>query len=227
MWLSAFFLMTKGELLRTLEVGVNRPDVADLYPKWINQAIRAICQDYSFTFMRHSADVVMDAGSSSTRMPADFKELITDRCSVYVGDGQGGLVPCDVQRESTFRRLLLPDNGVILPANSETFYRGFPVWVDWGSDSVSLATIARTMTALTFTVKYHRYLPELQDLKDDNSLTRNYPEMMKAKLKAVAFEELNDDTAVEFETLYESKLEKAKFHDANTLLKGRVNRMGG
>jgi hypothetical protein len=199
-----------------LEIGVCRPDLADMYPVWINTALRAICRDRSWYCMKHTGTVTILSGNSSAALPADFKEFTPTKPAVWLSDGTRFGVPCDVVDRDNVARFGLSRSN-------------FPVYLDNDEDGVekTLNVLGQPSDNLVFTFSYYRFLPDLEFEASTNSLLTNYPEMLKAKVKAVAFEELNDPLSVDWETVYARRFREAAGDDEKRKLSSRLNRMGG
>lgn len=60
---------------------------------------------------------------------------------------------------------------------------------------------------------------------DENTFTINYPEMVIAKSKAIAFESINDPASADFEALYEKRFDAAAAQDAYQAVAGLDLRM--
>lgn len=221
--------MNRGQLIDVLDRDVMRDDRRSDYPGWINEGIRSICQDVSWNCMKHKVQLTVLNGSKSVSLPSDFKELQRMRSPIWL-DAGGRPVPCDVTDESYLVRL---DASFLSPwrESFSTQYwglksKGFPVFLQFDSLGVTLNIFDNADEDLLFTVNYYRFLPPLLADSDENYLTVNYTEMVKAKIKAVAFESLNDPAAADWETLYELKRVKASRDDAYRRVAGRRNQMG-
>ena len=219
-------VMNRGDLIRFLERSVNRPDMADGYADWINQAMRSIYRDHSFLCMRHEVTVTMESGATSVLLPDDFKELRSERSPIYMVGSDGSMLPCDVSRESTERRLLTANQTIIVPENPSTIFRNLPVWIEWGATNAELYTVYPVSGSTNFRIKYYRFLPDLTADDDKNQITMQYEEMVKAKLSAVAFEELRDPEWQDQEGLYVERRRAAIADDAYRAQKGRRTQMG-
>jgi hypothetical protein len=215
--------------MRVLEVAVQRTDLETFYPAWINQAMKGIQRDWSFNAMRHEADVTILQGTTSVPMPADFKELQKARPPIYYrffDASDSRLIPCDIVRQEELIRL---DTSLLYPARYSRVrpFRYYPVFMDWIDGQPTLNLLENDHEEMTFLVKYFRYFPEMSRPDDENPITRDYEEMVKAKLKAVAFEEIGDPQAADWEHVYVLKLKAMKDHEAYSYVAGRRLQMGG
>ncbi|MEI6196620.1 MAG: hypothetical protein WCS42_20070 [Verrucomicrobiota bacterium] len=161
---------------------------------------------------------------------ARFKELTTSQSPIHLRNSESVLTPCDVwTREKVLRRRsrLIPNS---------TFYSVFltpfttrrvqlPVWIEWRAAQPVLNILVQAQTDLPFEISYYGYLPELVNPTDANYFTTNYPEMVLAKAKSIAFETINDPIAVDFEKLFEARFTSAAGQDAYSALAGITLRM--
>lgn len=217
------------KLIRILEVAVQRTDLEEFYPDWINQALNGIQKDFSFNCMRHEGDVTIETGSTSVSMPSDFKELQQARPPIFFryGDATDSrLIPCDVVRQEELIRL---DSALLYPARYARVrpFRYGPVFMSWTDGLPALNLIESDHEEMTFLVKYFRFFPTLSAPTDSNALTNGYEELVKAKVKAVAFEEIGDPASADWETTYVLKLKAAKDHETYSYVAGRRLQMGG
>jgi len=218
--------MNKGELIRYLERSVNRPDMADAYSDWINQGLRSIYQAHSFLCMKDRITVTVANQTTSAVLPANFKELQAERSPIYMQGQDGTLLPCKITREALERRLLTANQTIVVPTNPSTLFRDLPVWLDWDANDAYLYLLYPTTGDTEFVIKCFNYLADLQNDDDANYITRTYEEMVKAKVAAVAYEELRDPEWRDQEELYHLRLKKAKADDLYRAQKGRITQMG-
>lgn len=218
--------MNKGDLIRYLERSVNRPDMEDAYPDWINQGLRSIYQDHSFLCMKDRITVVIPNQATSVALPNNFKELQAERSPIYMQGQDGSLLPCHITREATERRLLTANQTIVVPTNPSTLFRDLPVWLDWDANDAFLHLLYPTTGDTSFVIKCFNYLTDLEADTDQNYITRFYVEMVKTKVAAVAYEELRDPEWRDQEALYVERLKKAKADDLYRAQKGRITQMG-
>jgi len=218
--------MNKADLIRFLERSVNRPDMSDAYADWINQGLRSIYQSHSFLCMTDRITVTMANGDTSIVLPSNFKELKSERSPIYLSGQDGTLLPCRVTREALERRLLTANQTIIVPTNPSTLFRDLPVWVDWDANDAFLYTLYPVTGDTNFIIKCFVYLNDLVADTDQNYITRTYEEMVKAKISAVAFEELRDPEWKDQEELFNDRFIKAKADDLYRAQKGRVTQLG-
>jgi hypothetical protein len=213
--------MTLDDLKHVLEVNISRPDLEELYPDWINNGLQQICQDFSFNCMRFLATVVMPAGSSSVALPGDFKELTPARSPVsVVSNTDASLAPVNMTR----REDLIATRATVFVAG---FARCLDAYISNNGETWTLNLLDATTTPISFSVSYFRILPNLEAGDQDNYLTRTYPELVKAKIKAIGFDEINDPLGASWEAKYILQLRRAKSDDIKRFLQGRVTQMGG
>lgn len=225
--------MNVRDLKDVLDKEVQRPDMNYKYMIWINRALKKIQQDYSWGCMRTSGNVVIQAGTSSVRLPADFKEFTPEYTPIHliVGDTPGKMRYYPVEL-STFERVARADSYLLFPYTpqqmiSEKF--AVPLWMTLEGDNQEafLNILALPQQELTYRVSYYRFLPRLETDAQDNFITREYEEMVEAKLKATAFASLNDPLAADFEGLYVGMAKLARGADELRRFQGRTLRMGG
>lgn len=218
--------MNLKDLIHVLEVGVNRNDLEGDYPNWVNQALLSITQDNNWNCMRTSDDFTILTGQTSVALSSDFKGLTQKRSPVGLVDSASGgrIMPCDVRFLEDIER---PNAFLSIP-RSTTFTRFGPdVYLHNDGNRWFLNVIDATSQDLVFRVKYFRFLPKLINDTDSNHMTETYPEMVKAKVRSVGFEEIGDPMAATAEATYELKKKKAINHDRRAWLAGRRLQMGG
>lgn len=222
--------MNFGDLKLMLQEDFARYDKeqSGWYPKWINRAIKKICQDRSWNFMRSTANVTISSGSSSTNLPSDFKELQNERPAVFLISANGDATNTPVRITS---RAYLDDH------NTATMW---PQGWGGGSQSNLEAFIEQTVSGTynlhtaseldqdaVFRVQYYGFLSELLNNTDSNYITNNYEDMLIAKIKEIAFLSVNDPIAADYMTLYKNYLQEAWRDDQSRKHSGRKLRMGG
>lgn len=224
--------MTQADFIKRLSIGVARDDLAPLYPDFINEALHEIQRRRSWRFMLQIGTFTIPVGQTSVNLPANFKELSNTRTPVHlIGTSfQPGLpnvlTPCDVwTRERVLRREQMAFGYSILTPNIYYLRTSIPVYVDWQAETPSLRVFYPATTALMFDVKYFAYLPDLVLSTDSNALTTEYPEMCIAKIKATAFEAINDPAALDQEALFATRFNDAKANDSYAAIAGMELRM--
>lgn len=219
--------MNFGELLRFTSAAVNRADREADYPLWINNAVTEIQRRYDWTFMRSADTVVAAAGVKSVPLPDNFKSLQNLRPAVTVTDTLNSLreFPCDVTTEP---QLIRKNGAFVFPYPYQYQFRyGYPVFIKWDAGIPSLAFYGDTAAALSFHVRYYGYFPKLVADNDENPITTDFEQMLKAKIKAIAFEDLNDPLSGPNEMLFTEKFNQEKDADARRHTTGRRIQMGG
>lgn len=210
--------MTLAELRRMLEIGVAREDLSGDYNDWINRGVRATQRDHSYNCMRHVANVTMSSGSSTVALPGDFKELCPQKGSVSLYTATEGYFPCEVvTREKLIQGDLVP--------RDITF--GSRVFLSNDGNQAFLNFLDNTFTDVTFSIAYFRFLPLLSADTDENYLTREFEDMVQAKIKQIAFSSINDPQAASELALYEVEKRRAIAFDARQRSQGQLVRMGG
>jgi hypothetical protein len=95
------------------------------------------------------------------------------------------------------------------------------------NDRWTLNVIEAPATDLNFVVSYYAYLDDLVEDEDENHLTKNYPDLVENKIKAIAFQSINDPIAGQFEGAAMKLRDEAILEDQRRSRRGRVLRMGG
>lgn len=221
-------MFTLAHFLRKLDRTVQRTDLTDEYPEFVRQALRLAQDERSWLCMRHITGVTMVAGTSSVRLPDNFKEFTHGRSPVGLRSSEtpSRVLPCDLTTREMLHRL---DAALLYPVAyaTSTARRGFPVYVDWQAGLPTLNIIDTATQDLLFDLSYYGYLPELQATDDHNALTDTYPTMIEAKAAHLAFAEIADPQAADFELLYQTRRRSAVTDDARRELAGRRLQMGG
>lgn len=216
--------MTLDELKHVLEVSVNRPDLSESYGDWVNEALLGICQDVSYNCMRTSVKVTISAGSSFASLPADFKELTKPRSPINVRNSDNSTwIPVDVTRREDIIRV----RSTFLTPIPTTTQGATQVFLSNNGDSWTLNMLDTVDSATLFDVSYFRLLPPLTGGDESNYLTRTYISMVKAKVRAVGFGEINDPLAGVWESAYANARKLASADDAMRFIAGRRMQMGG
>lgn len=223
--------MNFGDLKHILDITIARDDLKSEYGNWIQQSLRSIQNDNNWLCMKTSSLVTLLAGGTQVSLPSDFKELTPGRSPIFMFAANATInstskwLPCDVKREE---ELFRQDAALLLPRRLQTLsHRGPDIYLNNNGDSASMNIIDTLGQDTQFRVTYYRYLPVLEKDSDSNYFTEHYEEMVKNKIKAVAFEEIVDPISTEYEQLYEVKKKKAQISDSRRALAGRVLRMGG
>lgn len=222
-------LTTYRTLLDLLDRDVNRADREDEYPAWIDQAMREIQKDNAWCRLRTTREVQIPSGQSAVSLPSDFNQFTRERDPVRVQGSNGTHYPCRLMTEEEVISLKAAS---IYPVTSTSVLGsniGLPVFLTYDTDTYPVLNVFVTATSdLDFIVSYYRYLPELQEDTDSNFFLQDYPEMVKSKLKAVAFTEVNDPLGPDYEKLYRTvHLPSAMIDDDRKWRAGRPRRMGG
>lgn len=206
-----------------LEVSVMRDDLAEFHKDWINRGLREICQDASFNCMRTSAEVTIESGTSFVSLPADFKELTPARSPVHLVGTDGALSPVDVTRREDIIKLRATFLSPVASARSGST----DVFLSNNGETWTLNLLDEATSDTTFDVSYFRILPPLEADDASNYLTRTYEDLVEAKVKAIAFSQVNDPITAAWETKYELAKRRAVSDDTRRWTRGRRTQMGG
>jgi hypothetical protein len=221
------------DLKATLDREVQRPDMSFKYLTWINRALKKITQDFSWNCMRHSETVTVLSGESSVKLPDDYKEMTPEESPVHLRHSEAtGKIRWVPSKLSTFEELARKDAMLLFPYAPQSVITdkfGIPVYTSVeGDEQVWYLNVFGTADAdLPFRVSYFRFLPRLESDTQSNYLTREYEEMVEAKLKATAFMSLNDPVAADFEGLYRDMARLARAANELQRFQGRTLRFGG
>src|SRR4051812_48524281 len=105
-------------LKRRLQTGIDRDDLEDRYVDYANAAVREMCQRRSFVDMRVTDTLQMPLGDLKVRLFDDFKELVSQRSSVYTINENGSRAVCDVMEKGQLQRLAATFTGFPYPVYS-------------------------------------------------------------------------------------------------------------
>lgn len=204
-----------------LDISIARDDLSGEYTSWINRGVRAVQRDHSFNCMRHVSNITMTAGTSAVVLPGDFKELQPKKHKV-------GPVTLYTPTQGYFSVEVTSREALIgaapMARGTETQAR---VYESNDGNQAFLNFLDNTQADATFSVSYFRFLPPLVADTDENYLTREFEEMVQAKIKQIAFSSINDPQAVTELALYETEKRKAIAFDAKQRAQGQNIRMGG
>lgn len=199
---------------------VLRDDLADSYGDYINTALRKIQNRRSWLAMKKTVNVSVPtgAGRETVALPADFKELQKRPAIQYITD-DGQFIPAEVvTEEQQIYRVWAFGGTPITTWPPRVFFERL-------ADGPILGVLEPLVQAFNFRVKYFGYLPDLVADEDTSPLADAYPEMVFAKAKVVAFTDINDSIATEFESLFEKELSEAIKQDAYSEVRGMETRM--
>lgn len=217
--------MTLFDLINTLEVAIGRGDLEGMYRTWVNRALRSIQHDNDFNCMRSSVTPTILNGETSVPLPSDFKQFTTSDSPVCLSTN-GAHLPCLLTFQESTQRLNSASAGITITREGFSS-RGPDVFLTNDGNRFFLNIDFPATQNLDFRVSHFRFLPELLEDRDSNHLTTTYEEMVLAKVKSVAFEEISDPLAEQWERTYELKKRKAVLSDQRAWLCGRRLQLGG
>lgn len=229
--------MNLGDIVDRISRGVMRDDLADSYPDFVNEALREIQRRRSWLCMKQTAYFTIVNGASSVSLLADddandtnFKELTKGTSPVHLRNSDNVLTPCEVwTREKLLRRQArLISNSILYSVFMHPNLArrvSVPVFIQWEKGTPYLNVLFAADSDLPFSVSFYGYLDDLAEDSDTNDLTTQYPEMVIAKAKAIAFETINDPATADFEELFDKKFSEASAQDAYSALAGLDLRM--
>lgn len=213
-----------------LQEDVNRPDKEESgwYTKWTNRALRRIQQDRNWNFMRTTAQVTVTSGNSSVSLPANFKELASERPAVFVQQ-EGSSNPWVPVKVTSRSYADSHNTDLYWPASwSASSPSYFEVFIEQAADGTwTLNLVADVNEDVVFRIQYFAFADDLSADGDSNYLTNNYEEMVEAKVKEIAFTSINDPIATDFMAIYRSHRAEAWRDDQARKHGGRRLRMGG
>jgi hypothetical protein len=220
--------MTLAEFVQVLQGSFSRSDkeAEGWYPKYVNRALRQIQKDRSWNCMFATTDLTIQAGVDGVALPSTFKELHSAQPSVFVHDPAVGssLIPVTVTSRAEHNRF---HAGSLWPP-SGTATSNLEVFLESGSDGTWSLNVKDSPTDdIVLRVHYYGFLADLALDGDSNFLTTEYPDLCLAKVKEVAFMDINDPISIDFLNLYQQKLPEAVRDDSRRRYSGRRMRMGG
>jgi len=199
---------------------VLRDDLADSYGDYFNEALREIQNRRSWLAMKKTVDVSVPTGygRETVTLPADFKELQKRQAVQYITD-DGQFIPAEVvTEEQQIYRVWAFGGTPITTWPPRVFFERL-------ATGPILGVLEPLIQPFNFRVKYFGYLPDLAADGNTSPLADAYPEMVFAKAKVVAFTDINDPIAAEFETLFEKKLGEAIRQDSYSEVRGMETHM--
>jgi hypothetical protein len=208
--------MTFLQLQERVSKGVQRADLEDLYPDFINEALREIQNRRSWTVMKDTTTVTIPNGSSEIELPATFKEMQKSRPPVHAVCDDDVLMPVDLVFEEQETRRSWTFGGLVY---------NYRVFLERSNGSNKLKILVPATEDIELRVKYYGYLPDLEADDDESPLANLYPEMVIAKAKAIAFTTINDPMEASMEETFEKKFIAATVQDAHADVAGRETRM--
>lgn len=231
MFRAGFLFMTQADIISRLAIGVARDDLTASYPDMINEARREIQRKRSWRCMFNISTFTILSGDNSVALPDNFKMLSNTRSPVnLIGTNLSPglpnvLTPCDVwTRERVIRREgRILGNSILNPNRYERL--SIPVYIDWQQGIPTMRIFYPATTDLPFDVSWYGYLDNWTTGTDTDALATEYPEMVLAKCKAVAFETINDPAAADFETLFAARFREASANDGYNAIAGMELRM--
>lgn len=222
--------MTFLELKQMLDESFQRSDLEHNYGRWINQAIRKVQQDRDWGCMRDRREVSFAHGALTATMPDNYKALTEEQFPIHVRSSTfQEYLPCEVVSYEKATRYRSSTYYPPILTTTLSARRGVPVFVEQLRDAFWLTLTAPAAEALVFQVSYYGFLPDLAADGDSNHLTREYPEMVEAKVKALAFGRVNEfkEMVEPNEILYTTRSREAGIDDFRRSNQGRKLRMGG
>lgn len=222
--------MNLGDLKRMLRESFMRSDLEHNYAAWINRGLRKIQQDEDWGPMRSRVFVSISTGQSSVSLPAEFKAFTSEQFPIHVRNSSGAeLFPCDLITFEKSKRYRATTFFPPLTATQFAARSGVPVYLDQDGETFSLNLAAPAAENLEFLASCYAFQPDLAQETDTNFLTRSYPDLVEARVKATAFSRVNEfaEMVPALEAQYRQYLREAKSADVRQYRQGRPLRMGG
>ena len=220
--------MTLGDLKLMLQEDFARYDKeqSGWYTKWINRAIKKICQDRSWNCMRKTTNATIASGFSNVQLPSDFKELQNERPAVFLisSDGSETKAPVSV----TSRAYMDEHSQALWPSVSTGSQSHLEAFIEQTSSGSYIFNIDETVDQdVVYRLQYFGFFNDLVNDLESNYITNNYEDMLISKIKEIAFLSVNDPIAADFMALYKNYLQEAWRDDQGRKHSGRKLRMGG
>ncbi len=215
--------MNFGELKRRVKIGVVRTDLEDLYGDFINEAIREIASRRNWTSMKQVDTVTLTGGQLTVNMPDDFKALTTEKTPIFHVTTDGLLMPCNIYSPEKLGRLNASFGSLMSATTGRD--RRLSILVDIQDGLWFIGIPASTTEDISFRVSYFRYFPVLDADTDENAMTRDYPQVIINRAKAIALRLINDEEAEKTDGQYEVEFQKAVRTDAGIKAVITTNRM--
>jgi hypothetical protein len=215
--------MNLQQLEQKVHQAVRRDDLQGEYKDYINEALADVQGRWNFACMEQAIEATMTTGTSSVRLPDDYKELLSRNASpIMLRNTQVGnnptYFPVDIRSEAEVRRL---------NARFAGFSTGsmLPVWISMEDGVPFIRIDGIAGEDLIFRVRYYGYFPPLGGPKASNPITDVYPRMIYAFARGLAFESINDPRAQLHMAIYESEFKSNKATDVDSRYRGRSLRM--
>jgi hypothetical protein len=212
--------MTRAQLNVRMALGVARPDLtADNgtdYTAILNDAQKEICRLHSFRFMKATAELAVNPGNTSVSLPANFKELTRSKSPVHSKDALGVQTPVDVWTMERLKRRI-----------RSSLSTQIAVALDWDYTPPKLSLLGIEIDEpLTLVVSYYGFPSDLAaGSVESTALTTDFPEMLLAMAKMLAFAAVNDPMAADMEKLFQLKFRDARAHDCYAAIAGTDTHM--
>jgi hypothetical protein len=194
-------------------------------PALINNAMKIIQQQRSWTFMKDTVSVTIAAGASSVALPSNFKEPQRGKnplkgVDTYVTNA--GFVPWLILSKQEAERLLQIGQAV-----SDRI-----AFIDRTVSGSTLNISGQAAQSLQFKLDAYVFLAPVTDPSAENILMAEYPEMVMNKTKQLVYELASDSgedlaKATYSESQYTKDFTRASNDDAAREVAGRNFRMGG
>jgi hypothetical protein len=208
--------MNLSDLNARMVLGVNRSDLADSggnYTQFLNDAQREICRMRSWQWMKEKETLTLTAGQTTLELPTNFKEFTSPNSPVHILV-QGLEIPVDVWTPEKHKRRV-----------RSLLSTQFACHLDDTVTPKVLNFVEDLTEDADFVVRFYGYLDDLSEDNPSNNLTTDYPDMLLAKAKALAFAAINDPVAADLETYFDLKFKPAAAADAYAQVAGTQLRM--
>jgi hypothetical protein len=103
-----------------------------------------------------------------------------------------------------------------------TLIRAF---IDYTAEPPQLNLLDAASGDINFTVDYFAYLSNFASGITENTLSRDYPDLLITKSKILIFSDFNDPIVADLEDLFQRRFAEARRQDSFRMIAGNENRM--
>jgi len=215
--------MTFAEIVARVRKGVQRDDLVDEYPDFVNEALMEIQQKRSWSFMKTTLEpLTLLAGDKTVALPADFKEFQNIRPPVHLilEDPAQPLnsiyKPIEVVYEHEEQRRVWSFGGLVWTMR---------LFMERVGTTATLGMVVPAEEDINLRVKYFAYLPALVNDNDTSPFIDAFPHMVLSAAKQNAFSTINDPFKDQMEADFQARFADAVRQDAYSEVAGRELRM--
>lgn len=215
-----------------MDVGIDRDDLKGEYDQWVEECFVELENASNWWCCRTRSNVIMEAGTMAIELPSDYIKLTGAKTPITIIPTNSSTIA--VRRLEVivvpFEDLVRLDSSLLYPAAFTTLVnrRGFPVYLEPSEEGLwSIKTLEQVAEDITFDVSYIQKIKRLAEENDTNVITTKYPNMVKAKLKQIVFETIDDPRAEMWEAKFKRYHRLAVAQDEYERVHAQKFRMGG